>query len=978
MSSRIVIERRWASSPSASPDRGLDRREALALLASGAALALSACSPPREAILPYVETDDVLAVGRLRRFATTVSLGGYGRGVIGRTVDGRPIKLEGSPNHPMSLGSTDVFAEAAILDLYDPNRAKVIEGPNGPTDWTTLSAALRARLAGHESDGGQGFWLVTGRITGPTRLRLIRQAQAKLPAMRWIRYESVHDDNALAGSQLAYGRPLDLAPRFAEADMIVSLGADPLGPGPRQIADARAIMSRRLGSPMSRIYVAESSPSVTGAAADHRLTADPALLRDLLIYLAAGLGAPGFSARLQGSEAQFAQAALADLQAAKGRALVLVGRDASPPAHALAAWINGRLGAPIDAMAPVDPNPEAHGQAFQALMAALGAGQVRTLVVVDANPVYDAPDAKAAANAIGRVPFSLAMTPSLDETSAACHWRAPLAHALESWSDVRGADGAASLVQPLVRPLYDGRPAESLLAVLAGEDDTAPIDLVKSTWGSAAIAAAGQGTSEDGLRIASAQANAGSAGAPQAWWDKSLASGVIPSAPGQAPAAAPVARLVAPAPSPQDGFVLQLRPSPSLWDGRRADNAWLQECPDPLSKEVWGSSLWISAGDAATLGASDGDFVFVGANRRIVKAPVRIMEGQARGVVTLCIGGGRTQAGPIGTNVGVSASPLRGEALAWSASGVRLRKAGGKASFLVTQANYRLSGETEELLPTLTLADLARGGRAPSAAEPPSELPRQEPSQYAWAMTIDTQACIGCNACVIACQAENNIPIVGPDDIAMGRTLHWIRIDRYDPGPKGDPHTGFVPIPCMQCEHAPCEPVCPVEASVHDHMGLNDQVYNRCVGTRFCESNCPYKVRRFNFRDYASGRLYGGLDVSGLAAQRNPDVTVRARGVMEKCNYCLQRIAAAKAQEARTGRPIADREVVTACQSACPTRAISFGDLKTAGSQVARTKSDPRHYVLQGDLGTRPRTTYLSRLRNPNPALGWPRAEEDA
>ena len=345
MSSRIVIERRSAAKAKVGSRQAVDRREALALLASGAALALSACSPPREPILPYVETEDVLAVGKLRRFATTVSLGGYGRGVIGRTVDGRPIKLEGSPNHPMSLGSTDVFAEAAILDLYDPNRAKVIEGPSGPADWTTLSAALRARLAGHKADGGRGLWLVTGRITGPTRLRLICEAQAMFPAMRWVRYESAHDDNATAGAKLAYGRPLDVAPRFADADVIVSLGADPLGPGPRQVADGRAIISRRLGPPMSRIYVAESSPTTTGTAADHHLVADPALLRDLLIYFAAGLGASGFSARLQGPEAQFAQAALGDLKAAHGRAIVLVGREASPESHALAAWINGQLGA---------------------------------------------------------------------------------------------------------------------------------------------------------------------------------------------------------------------------------------------------------------------------------------------------------------------------------------------------------------------------------------------------------------------------------------------------------------------------------------------------------------------------------------------------------------------------------------------------------------------------------------------------------
>ena len=389
----------------------------------------------------------------------------------------------------------------------------------------------------------------------------------------------------------------------------------------------------------------------------------------------------------------------------------------------------------------MDPNLDLHGQAFQALIAGLAAGQVRTLIVLDANPVYDAPDSRAAASAVGRVPFSLAMNPTLDETGVACQWRAPLAHALESWSDVRGADGTASLVQPLVRPLYDGRPAESLLAVLAGEEDTAPIDLVKATWALApGASSAGQATREAGLRTASAQSGEAPDAATQARWDSALASGVIPSAPRPAVAAPPSARLVAPAPVATGGFTLHLRPSAALWDGRRADNAWLQECPDPLTKEVWGQSLRISKADADGIGLADGDFVWLSAGGRTAKAPVRIVEGQARGVLTLCLGGGRTRAGPIGSGVGVSASPLRGAALAWTVSGARLRRAGGQAPFRVTQANYRLEGETDKFLPTVTLAELARGERPQSASpQPPSELPRQEPSEHAWAMTVDTR-----------------------------------------------------------------------------------------------------------------------------------------------------------------------------------------------------------------------------------------------
>ncbi len=944
----ILLNRRPLRAPAPLADSP-DRRQALALIASGAALALASCEPPRREIIPYVTERDELGAGQIRRYATTLALAGYGAGVIGRVIDGRPVKLEGNPVHPGSLGSTDVFTEAAILDLYDPARSKGAYGPTGPTSWSAAAGALQQRLRLHQADRGAGFILATGRITGPTRLALIGSLRTQFPAMQWIRYEPCHDDNASGGARLAFGAPLSLQPRFAEADVILSLGADPLGPGPGQVPWSRAIMSRRVPSrapgPMSRIYVAESGLTPTGASADHRLAADPGLLRDMAVFVASSFGAGAAAPSLPSRPAAFLKAAVADLFAAKGKAIVLTGENESREMHALVAWINHALDAPFDAIAPVDPHPDLHGLSLAALIEAANSGVVRTLVVIGANPAYDGPDPAAMAEAIRRTPFSFHLGEYVDETAHASTWHAPMSHGLESWSDLRAIDGTASVVQPLIAPLYDSRPAEVLLSMMGGGAESDPYDLLKDSW-------------------------SGEAGAdPESWMRSALSAGIVPGSAAtlQAP---PTPSLIIPPAIAARTLVLDLKPNASLWDGSRAPNAWLQECPEPLTKEVWGSSLRLGADDAARMGLKDGDRIRVGSGVGSLDATARIVQGQARGVIVMPLGGGRTQAGPIGNGIGNNPSALRGGDLAWRRQGVQLERLGGGSPGLVTQAALKLDGETDRLLPTLTLAALARGERpADAEAKPPTELPPPLAADHAWALSVDLQACIGCNACVVACQAENNVPAVGPAEIADGRDMHWLRIDRYDPGSDEDPKTGFEPVPCMQCEHAPCEPVCPVEASVHDREGLNDQVYNRCVGTRFCQTNCPYKVRRFNFRKYSAPTLWKGLDQGTIEAQHNPDVTVRDRGVMEKCTYCVQRIAAAKAEAIRTGAPIVDGDIVPACQAACPTKAITFGDLFNPRARILELRAEPRHFSLLGHLGTRPRTTYLARLRNPDPAL---------
>ena len=965
--------------PSApAPKPVLDRREALQLMLAGVSLAMAGCGRPHEEIIPYVDQPEGLTPGIAQRYATTLPLAGYGRGAMAVANEGRPTKIEGSAKHPFSLGATDVFAEAEVLSLYDPARLQTVMQGQTPSSWDGLEAALLPRLQQHKAQGGHGLTLFTGRITSPTELRLIKALQNDYPAMSWRRYEAVDDDNARAGAQLAFGRPLTARPRLGDARVLVSLDADPLGPGPEQIANARAYAARRKpGAPdsFSRWYVVEGGWTLSGANADHRLALRPDRIADVARALAAALGQGGAAPGLSPEAQRFVQAAASDLKANAGHAVVLAGRAQPPEVHALVHAVNARLNAPLDVHAPVDPHPEGHVASLQGAVTDLEGGEVQTLIVLGGDPAYAAPAALGLAQAIAKAPFSVHLTSHVNDTSLACQWRAPLSHALESWGDLRAPDGTASLQQPLVRPLYDTRTRAEVLDRLAASPRRASArDLVRQTWSaqagdhSAAAAVRGQGASgvDEGEDASGLLANGF-----DRFWTQALTDGVIADT-AAPPTPAPQARAPAlQARSAPADFVLALAPDPTLYDGSWAENAWLQECPKPITAEVWGATLAISPQDAAAHKLKDGDNVRLSRAGRSVVVPVRIAAGQAEGVLSGYIGGGRRQGGPIGSEVGWDYAALRDPANPWMAA-VALEHAPGHAEAPYFQAFHRLEGEARELSPEVELADLPALARSPleKDAEPPSLLPPAQEWEPSWAMVIDTELCIGCNACVVSCQAENNVPVVGPHEVARGRDMHWLRIDAYDVG-HGEAHRpAFQPVPCMQCEHAPCEPVCPVEASIHDHEGLNDQVYNRCIGTRFCQSNCPYKVRRFNWYDYAHDQAYANMGEESVKAQHNPDVTVRARGVMEKCTYCVQRISHVRRAAEADDRPIGAHEVVTACQASCPTQAISFGDLTNAGSGLAELRKTPRHYALLGDLGTRPRTTYLSRLRNPNPALG--------
>ena len=772
------------------------RREVLRLIAAGAAASLAGCSKPDQPIVPAVHDAEGDRAGRVRRYATTLPLSGYGRGATALVVDGRPIKLEGSPRHPASLDSTDMFVEASILDLYDPQRLRAPQGPKGIGGWEMLERTLIEHVPAR---GGEGVALLTGRITSPTLLARIAEAKMRLPGLRHVRYEAIDDDAERAGAAMAFGRPLTMRPRLRDADLLILLDADPLGPGPDQIAFGRAWSDRRRNRSRRapRAYAFEPSLTASGICADRRVALHPALVPNVLLALAGRDGgeAPEDVTRM-------VALARADLAAARGRAIVLVGRGQPPEVHAFAAWLNQSIGAPVDWIEPVDPDPSGHAQSLAALARDMHDGRVATLIVLDANPVYHAPPALGFAEAMKRAPLSIAFAAFPDETASAATWRAPLTHPLESWGDARAPDGTASLIQPMVKPLFGARsPLEAIGMIDAASPRIDDHARVQAQW----------------------RGRAG--GDPGRWWRDALVAGVI-----EGTAASPVSPGGAKPPSlvparPPTAMIVTLPPSSTMWDGRFATNAWAQECPDPIVKEVWASSLRLSAADAKRLGVEDSDIVRFGG----VMAPVRILPGQAEGVATLPLGRGRSAGGPIATAASADGFRLRPASGGFVSPPLTIEKTDWRHDVPTAQAIIEAEGPLADHFPLVApgkgmrpadkLSSLIGDDITPPDAGP--DYARPEAPQ--WGMVIDTSVCIGCNACVVACQAENNVPSIGADQIMRGRDMHWLRVDRYEHEGGG----GFQPVPCMMCEKAPCEPVCPVEAPTHTAEGLNLQVYNR-------------------------------------------------------------------------------------------------------------------------------------------------------
>ncbi len=969
-----LVHREFPAFASEWPD-GVSRRRFLQLAGASLALGgLTACTrQPPEKIVPFVDQPENLVPGKPLYYATSLDFDGWAQPVLAESHGGRPTKIEGNPEHPASLGATDLFAQAAILGLYDPDRSQVTKRLGRISSWTTFVAQARGTLDALSAFGEVKLRILTRPVTSPTLIRQIRQLLSAHPAARWHQYSAAGSDSVYAGSTLAFGRPLEPRYRLDRAHVVLSLDSDFLTLGPGSVRYARDFMDRRRvltvdnargDGAMNRLYALESTVTATGATADHRLPVPAAVFEAAVVALAAELGVPAIDAAqaeslgasLGDGARRWIEAAAADLGNHRGASLVIPGDCASPAVHALAHALNehlGNLGKTVE-LSPPSLDVETLGtDSLRDLVAAMDSGEVDLLIVAGANPVFDAPADLDFAAAMQKVANRIHFGLYEDETAAYCEWHVPQAHELEGWGDARSFDGTLSLRQPLIEPLYDGKSAIELFAALSSAEETAPRELVEASWLEAA--ATPEADSKEFERAVHDGFVAGSAPAPEA---ASVDFAAVAGSLGSFPEAL--------------GDSVVFRPDPTVLDGRFANNGWLQECPKPLTKLTWDNAAIVGPGMASRLGLANEELVALTVDGRELELPVWIQPGQPDRTVTVHLGYGRTRAGRVGNGAGANASKLRGSTAPWLAP-VSVAKTSGKGALASTQMHNNIELETEaahdrHLVRSASLAyfrdhpDFAKH-LGHGSDQNVSLYPDFEYEGYAWGLSIDLGSCTGCNSCVIACQSENNIPVVGKDQVARGREMHWLRIDRYFEGDLDAPEVHHQPVMCMHCEQAPCEVVCPVAATTHSSEGLNEMTYNRCVGTRYCSNNCPYKVRRFNFF------LYQDFETPVAKLMRNPDVTVRSRGVMEKCTYCVQRINQARITSERERRKIRDGEVVTACQQACPTEAIVFGDINDASSNVSRHKASPRNYAILEELSTKPRTTYLAEIRNPNSAL---------
>jgi MoCo/4Fe-4S cofactor protein with predicted Tat translocation signal len=958
-------------------DDSVDRRDFLKLMAASLAFAgLSGCGKaPEEHIVPYVKQPDGLILGKPQFYATAMPFGADAIGVLVESHEGRPTNIQGNPDHPSSLGAIDSFVQASILDLYDRDRSQVPSYLGESSSMSVFSAAAQSMAAAFKALNGEGFRILTGTITSPLVSGQIQALLKLYPKAKWHQWEPAGNDSAREGSKMAFGRYVNTVYRPEKAEVILSLDADFLASGPGHIRYMKEFYRRRKldndSAEMNRLYVVEPTPSVTGATADHRL---PLRSSDVGLFtraLAAKIGLGG-TATLPSASQHWLETVRRELQHHRGASLVIPGEHQPAEIHALAHAINaalGNVGNTVYYIDPVEATPVNQLESLRALCNDMAAGTVDTLLILGGNPVYDAPHDFDFTAKLKRVRTAVHLSSYFDETSEYCQWHVSQSHYLEAWGDVRAFDGTVSIIQPLIAPLYSTHSAYEVLAAFSDKSGVTAYDAIRE-------------------RLKASHAGADF----EKFWRKSLHDGVVANTASPAVIVASAATLPATNPTATDALEFIFRPDPSVFDGRFANNSWLQELPKPVTKLTWDNAALVSPKTAESLGLAHkvvsrggehgqilSDVIDISVSNSKVTAAVWILPGQADGVVVLPLGYGRKRAGYTGSNKGFNAYAVRTSDTLWAATGGTVKKTGDSYPLACTQYHFNMEGR--KILASGTLEEYKQN---PAFAHEHDEKPPKELSLYkefgypgyAWAMAIDLNSCNGCNACVVACQSENNIPVVGKDQVMRGREMHWIRIDRYyqaktatdDPSTNtndalANPETFFQPVPCMQCENAPCELVCPVGATVHSAEGLNDMAYNRCIGTRYCSNNCPYKVRRFNFLRFQD------WETPQLKLLRNPEVTVRSRGVMEKCTYCVQRINNVRIDAEKENRPIRDGEIVTACQAACPSEAIIFGNANDPSTRVAKLKAQQRNYSILGELNARPRTTYLAAVRNPNPDL---------
>ncbi|MBI5091913.1 MAG: TAT-variant-translocated molybdopterin oxidoreductase [Candidatus Hydrogenedentes bacterium] len=945
----------------------VSRRNFLKLMGASLSLGgLAACSrQPDEKIVPYVKAPEDVIPGTALPYATAYSSSGYAMGALVTSFMGRPTKVEGHPTHPASLGATDLFAQASILTMYDPDRSSTILNSGRESIWDSFYGALSGRVDAARLKQGAGLSILTETVTSPALANQIKALLTALPKAKWHQYQPASRDSAKTGAVMAYGEATDTQYHLDRANVIVSLDADFLSSGPGAVRYTHDFSSKRLANAdhpeMSRLYAVESTPNNTGAMADHRLGVRPGQIEHFARAIAGKMGIALAAGTLEPAHEKWVDAVVRDLKKDPKSSVVIPGDNQPAVVHALAHAINqalGNTGTTVTYTAPVEANPVDQLASIKELAGDMEAGRVDTLIILGGNPVYTAPADLKLESAMDKVAFRTHLSLYDDETSRLCHWHIPETHYLEQWGDLRAFDGTISVVQPLIAPLYFGKSSLEMVAAINGQPNAAMYDLVRDYWKS-------QSTAPDF----------------EHYWKTTLSDGFLaeskfPDKLVKLTADFSKQPAVANPPSPAGtGLDVVFRLDPTIGDGFYANNAWLQELPKPLTKLVWDNAALISPRTAQKLGAATNDVVELAYKGRIVKAAVWVMPVQPEGVVTLYLGYGRSRTGKVGKGTGFNAYALQTSDAPWFGSDLAITKTGATYKLATTQtiANMNDGLTTRPIIREATLEEFKEH---PDFAQEMAETPEKDVTLFpqglkdnnydgnAWGMAIDLNVCTGCSACTIACQAENNIAVVGKEQVIRRRVMHWIRVDRYYKGDPENPEgTVHQPVPCMHCENAPCEVVCPVAATNHSKEGLNDMVYNRCIGTRYCSNNCPYKVRRYNFLEWDE------FEGESTKLQKNPNVTVRTRGVMEKCTYCVQRINKARIDAKKEDRPIRDGEIVTACQAVCPASAIVFGNLADPESRVSKLKTNPRNYALLGELNTRPRTTYLAKVTNPNPEL---------
>jgi MoCo/4Fe-4S cofactor protein with predicted Tat translocation signal len=961
------------------PPDGMSRRDFFTLMGASAALAgLAACRAPDEKIIPFVTPPEQTIPGTPLYYATATTFGGTAVGIIVESHDGRPTKVEGNPAHPDSAGGgLAPWVQASVLDLYDPDRSqrprqRVAADKYEDKTWAEATSQLSA--LGQKLRGQQGakFAVLTWGHRSPTLQAQLDALKAALPQTRIVRWEPTSRDAQREGARIAFGKPFETVLDVAKAKVIVTLDADILATDGSTVKQAWGYaQGKNLEDPaaVNRLYAVESTFSVTGGAADHRLRLKSRDVTAFAFALAAEIGNAGvavneFAAaggarvgQLSDKAKKWAAAVAKDLVGKRGQGLVVAGPKQPAAVHAIAHALNaalGNVGSTVKYVRAFDDAGEGPA-GVAALAAGLGDGSIDTLLVLNANPAFTAPAETLFADVLGKAldrnATVITLSSHFDETAALSTWHLNRAHDLEAWGDTLSEDGTASIIQPLIAPLYDSRSDAEVIALLLGTG-TRGYDLVRAVW-------------LPRLALGGEKA-----------WRKALHEGVIANVEGFPFAAenvvvnaANIANAARALPPAATGLEVTFAPDPHAWDGRFANNPWLQEWPDPMNKHTWGNLALVAPATAKKLGIEDGNTISVSTGEGLsARLPAIIAPGQAEDSIAVAFGQGRSKAGRVGTGIGSDTYGLRTAAAFGYAGDAKVVSLGGDAKLAHTQEHFALEGR-----PHVRVGSLEEYTQKPGAAaqQGPKDsvlfnLWKDQKTDivHKWGMAIDLNTCTGCGACMVACQAENNIPIVGADGVRRSREMNWLRVDRYFEGDPDDPRAVAQPMPCQQCENAPCEQVCPVAATTHSPEGLNDMAYNRCVGTRYCANNCPFKVRKFNFFNYTK-------ETPTLhQMQYNPDVTVRSRGVMEKCTYCVQRINEAKIAFKREGKDqIPDGTIKTACQQACPVGAITFGDLNDKESAVFKAHANPRSYKLLEEINVRPRTAYLAKIRNLNPEL---------